>query len=140
MGAAHGRFLYWYKFYVLEIISNRINKGEHMFKYYQVDLKLLTPMLGTATEASIWKQHVLEKTKKEIAKLNKITTKITKASEKYGKTEISNEKEIAEIKGCIRATEEALGKKSELPDTLQELIEHADLLREEFETAIKAGQ
>jgi len=110
------------------------------FVYYSVRFKLLTEMLGTAAEASIWNQHILEKAKKEVAKLNKVTTKLTKAAERYVGTDISKEKEIEEIKGCIRATEEALGKKGDLPADVIDLIEYAKGLAEEFSAAVKAGE
>ena len=109
------------------------------FVYYEIKFKLLSAMLGTGSQASIWSQHVLEKAKKEIAKLNKTTKRITAASLKYGGTEITPDKEVEEIKGCIRATEEALGKKGDLPTTMEALLEYANELAEDFAAAIKAG-
>ena len=53
------------------------------FDYYRVNYKLRTPMLGTATETSIMKEHIIEKAKKEIAKANRLGNKISKAYDKY---------------------------------------------------------
>lgn len=114
--------------------------SEKNFVYYRVSFRLKTPMLGTATEASIWKQHILERAKKEIAKLNRVTKKLSAAAAKYAGTEITHEKEIEEIKSCIRATEEALGKKGDLPAEPLALVEYATQLAEEFGEAIKAGE
>lgn len=110
------------------------------FAYYRIEFKLLSCMLGTGTQASIWNQHVQEKAKKEIAKLNKTTKRLSAASLKYGGTEISADKEIEEIKGCIRATEEVLGKKGDLPVTMPDLLAYANELAVEFAESIKAGE
>jgi len=122
--------------------SNNIdNEGRFMkYAYYKVDYKLLTPMLGTCTEASIYKIHVLEKAKKLIAKSNRLAGRLTKVQAKYAGTEIPERKELADLQGIIRATQEALGKKELIPETMDELLAYAKELNLEYEEAVAAGE
>jgi|GEM_PF-4120433 len=77
------------------------------FEYYSVQFKLLTAMQGTATATDIYHEHVLQKNKKEIEKVNRLIKKMqaegkkkptNKEVDKYAGHEISKEKELEEIK------------------------------------------
>lgn len=104
------------------------------YDYWEILFKLIRPMFGTASEASIWDQHVLEKGKKEVQRMNKLLKKIGKFMD-----EITEQKEIEEIKGCIRAIEAVVGEAEPLPDDKQELLEYGAELSKTYETMIEAG-
>lgn len=102
-------------------MCNRLDmKGFDMFTYWKVDFRLISEMLGTATEASIYDKHILQKAKKEIQKANKLSGKITKAVQKYKGQEIPEQKEVEELKSVIRAYQGVVGKITELPDSVEE--------------------
>jgi len=109
------------------------------YDYYSVRFKLMTEMLGTCTSASIWQKHIIEKAKKEIAKANKLSGKITKALEKYRGEDISTEKNISELKGIIRSYQQMLGKRDELPESIDELLEYAQEIEADFTEMCKEG-
>ena len=114
--------------------------NEH-FDYYRLDFKLKTPMLGTATRTSIYYEHVLEKAKKEIAKANKLKkeiTKVTKSSENYVGSEISDSKQLSELQGVIRTYCQLVGRSLDVPDNLDELLSLATTLEVEYDEKLKA--
>lgn len=107
------------------------------FDYYEVFFKLRTPMLGTATDASIWKVHIIEKAKKEIKKANRLGTRINKTLDKYVKAEISEKKETQELQGIIKVFCELLGKPDDIATNITDLLLQAKELEEEFNEQIK---
>jgi hypothetical protein len=108
--------------------------------YFKLELKLQTDMLGTCCEASIYNEHVLQKAKKEIAKANKLTGKLEKSLQKYQGSEISFEKELLELKAVIRAYQAHVGRRDELPDDIDELLEYAKELEAEYAELVSAGE
>lgn len=108
------------------------------FKYYEIKFKLLTPMLGTATETSIYQEHVLEKAKKEIAKANKLGQRINKALDKYKGDDISKNKEVSELQSVMRVYLQLLGKPLEVPKDVEKLLELNQELEEEFNEQLKS--
>ena len=104
------------------------------FKYYRVEFKLATEMLGTIPGASIYHKHVITKAKKEIAKVNKLSGKIAKSLAKYQDVNFSEHKEIEEIKGCIRGFSQLTGKPVDIPSdiTIEDLLLLAEEAEEEY--------
>lgn len=115
-------------------------KDTPLWTYYKVDFLLVREFLGTLPEASIYEEHVIAKAKKEIKRANALKGRITKALEKYKGVEISDAKEIAEIKGIIMSYAELTGKpRTDLPNTKKELKVIWEEVEAEFEALIKAG-
>lgn len=110
------------------------------FVFKKVKYKFLTNILGTCTDAELYYEHVLKKAKKEIAKANKIQGKIAKSLGKYRGSEISDDKEISELKGILRTVQERIGRKDTLPDTLEDLLTLAKELNEEYEALVAKGE
>lgn len=109
-----------------------------MFNYYKVEFKLTAPMLGTATQTSIYYQHVITKAQKEIEKANKLGDKITKALAKFKGTEpIAPEKELAEMQAVLRTFCALVGKPLEVPNDITAILEMSKVLEEEFREKIK---
>lgn len=102
------------------------------YNYYELQIKLLRPMLGTCTATSIYAEHVLEKAKKEIKKVNSLLKKVAKSMEKYVGSDISEHKEIQELKGIMRTFQELTGEKEELPDSLKDILDMAKSLEERW--------
>lgn len=110
------------------------------FDYYRVEFKLVREMLGTLSEASIMHEHVTKVAMKAIKKANKEGAKITKAMEKYYGADISDEKQIAEIKGTINTFSELTGTIIEdLPDSMDELLAVAAELEKKYQEIVKRG-
>lgn len=109
------------------------------FVYYRVRFKLIRDMLGTCPKASIYNEHVLTKTKKEIEKANKLGAKVTKALAKYQGSELAVEKEVAELQGIVRSFQARLGRTDPLPDTIPELLELIVEVEKDFDEAVKEG-
>jgi len=108
--------------------------------YKKLSIHLLRPQLGTCPEASIYHEHILKKAQKEIKKANKLTAKLTKALQKYKDVEeIPFQKQIEELSGIIRAYQEIVGKKEDIPQALDELLEYAKELKEECDELLKGG-
>lgn len=110
-----------------------------MFDYYKLQFMLTNPMIGTATETSIYYEHVLEKAKKEIAKANKLGKMVTKALSKFQGPEITEDKTVKELKGVVAAFCQLVGKPLTLPDTVEELLALATELEEDFNAQLKTG-
>ncbi len=111
-----------------------------MFKYYNVSFKLLRPMLGTCTETSIYNEHILQKAKKEIKRANTLGKKVTKVLDKYQGENISERKEVAELQGVIRAYQALVGKADKLPESVEELLDYAKELEEEYNELVAKGE
>ncbi len=111
-----------------------------MFNYYEVKFMLQRPMLGTCTETSIYNEHVLQKAKKEIKAANRLGNKVTKALDKYKGDDISESKEVEELKGVIRTYQELLGKKDTLSNDPTELLEYAKEMEEEYNELVSQGE
>lgn len=110
------------------------------YSYYRVDFRLLTEMLGTCTTASIYSAHVLSQAKKKISEANRLAKKVSKSLDKYRGEQISERKEIADLKAVIRSYMQIIGEIIDLPDTIPELLELAEKLDADFEAAIEAGE
>lgn len=108
-----------------------------MFTYYRVDFKLITPMLGTATETSIYHTHVIEKAKKEIAKANKLGSKISKPLDKYKGSDITEDKHVKELQGVTRSFCQLMGKPLDVPNNIEDLLTLNVKLDEEFKEQLK---
>lgn len=119
-----------------------MNKTEQlplkMFNYYKVEFKLTAPMLGTATQTSIYYQHIITKAQKEIEKANKLGDKITKALAKFKGTEpITPEKELAEMQSVLRTFCALVGKSLTVPNNINDILEMSKVLEDEFRESIK---
>lgn len=110
------------------------------FIYYKLDLKLVSEQLGTATEASIYAEHILNKAKKQIAEANTLRKKVTKALEKYKGSAITEQKEVAELQAAIRRYHEVLGRVEDIPTNIIDILEYSRKLDEEFNDLVKAGE
>lgn len=111
------------------------------FVYVKLDVKLMVEQLGTATAASIYAVHVLKKAQKMIKKANKLSGKVSKAFQKYQGTDpISELKEVKELQGIIRSYQEALGKKDELPNDVEELLAYSKVCEEEYDALVAEGE
>ena len=108
-----------------------------MFDYYKVEFKLTSPMLATGTQASIYQKHILEKAKKQIAKANKLSTKVAKSLEKYLGSEISEKKELMELQSLVRSFCQLIGKQVDIPNDLEQLLALNVELEEEFAQKLK---
>jgi hypothetical protein len=117
-----------------------VRDGGPTFVYKKVKYKFLTEMLGTCTEVGIYKEHVLKKAQKEIAKANKLHGKIIKSLEKYRGTVITPEKELQELKAILRAYQERVGKMDPLPDSIDELLDYSKEVAKEYEEMIARGE
>lgn len=113
---------------------------EANFKYYNIQFKLLTPMLGTATETSIYHEHIIEKAKKQIARANKLGRTITKALDKYKGSVIPETKEISELQSVMRVYLQLLGKPLDVPNDTKELLDMNQELEEKFNEQLKAQE
>lgn len=111
-----------------------------MYNYYELSLKLLRPMLGTCTDASIYNEHVLQKAKKEIKRVNSLLKKVAKSAQKYVGSEITEAKEVEELKGILRTFQELTGDKEELPNTVDELLECAKDIEDRWNEMVKSGE
>lgn len=111
-----------------------------MWDYYKVNLKLIRDMLGTCPEASIYKAHIIEKSKKLIQKANSLNKKIVKSIDKYKGSDISEKKEIDEMKGILRSYMAVMGKVIELPDSIDDLLVVAKGIDEEFNELVASGE
>lgn len=107
-----------------------------IYSYYRLEFKLLREMLGACPEASMYEQHIIQKAKKSIAAANRQTKKL----EKFVGVEISDEKALKEIQGIIRAFEELVGSKEEMPTTKDGCLEYAQKLNEQFEDLVQKGE
>ena len=111
------------------------------FVYIKVQYKLTSEQLGTATAASIYAEHVLKTAQKQIKKANKLSGKVAKAYQKYkGSDPISELKEVKELQGIIRSYQEVLGKKDELPNEVEALLDYSKTCEEEFDALVAEGK
>jgi len=111
------------------------------FKYYKVTYKLLTEMLGTCSEASIWNVHVIKKAMKQIKKANQLTGKLNKIAEQFIGDEISPEKHIAELQGIINAFSELIGEHvKDMPNDVAKLLGLAEEIENKYREILKSGE
>ena len=103
------------------------------FKYFKLNLQLITEQLGTCTEASIHDAHVHKKAKKDIAIANRLATKMAKSMAKYKDVEFTDVKAVAELQGILRAYMERTGLKHDLPDDPAALLIKAEDIKAEWE-------
>ena len=101
------------------------------FSYYELQIKMIQPLLATTPCADIAQDHIFSKNKKLIKAANSATSKLSKKIEKYLGDEISENKEYQEMCGIIRNFENILSRKIELPPTLPELMQLNKELMEE---------
>jgi hypothetical protein len=109
------------------------------FKYFKLQLKLITEQLGTCTEASIYAKHVQEKAKKEILAANRLAGKLSKSLEKYKGVEFPDTKAVQELQAILRAYMGRTGVKHELPDNAEELVTVAAEIKAEWEDMMAEG-
>lgn len=110
------------------------------YSYYQVELKLITEMLGTNPSASIYDKHIMKKTKDLIKEANKLGKKAKKSLEKYVGAEIKENKEIEDLKSVLGRYQEAIGRNDELPNDHQALLDLATEYEEEFKKMTEEGK
>ncbi len=111
-----------------------------VWSYYRVRLKLTTPQLGTCTSSSIWRDHVLAKSKKLIAEANQLTKRMKKALEKYEGDAIRQDKEDAEVRALIRTYQEKMNRIEEVPAEREEMLRYAERLDVEYLAYIESGE
>lgn len=101
------------------------------FSYYGLNLRLRNPMLGTnPSSADVLHDHVIEKSRKQIAEANRGQKKVLKTLKKFVGTEISADKEIEELTGVIRGQQELLGVREEIPTEINAIIAYSEQLDE----------
>ena len=102
------------------------------FTYYQLQLKLTREQLGTATECSIYHEHVLVKNRKFIEQANKLSGKVTKALKKYKGDQIPEEKVLSELQAVLRAYSALQNTVFEMPKTVEGVIAKAKEIEASF--------
>lgn len=110
------------------------------YRYYKVDLMLFRVMLGTCPDASIYNEHILKKAKDMIKRANKQAAKLTKELKKYAGVDLPENKGIAELTGIIRTYQELMGRKDDIPTELEELLNYAKEIAEDYEDMVKKGE
>ena len=103
------------------------------FSYYELQLRLRQPMLGTNASCDIMAEHVINKSREQIALANRSTKKISKSLKKYVGPDIGQEKEIEELKGILRAQQELLNVKEEIPEQLEAIMAYSDDLQQRLD-------
>jgi len=93
-----------------------------IFDYYDLQLRLREPMLGTNASVDIMHEHVINKSREQIKLANAASKKISKSLKKYKGENISQQKEIEELKGILRAQQELLNVKEEIPNALDDIL------------------
>lgn len=111
--------------------------SNEIWNYYKLELKLKTPMMGPGSSIELFKAHVIEKAKKEIAKANKLGAKVAKSMEKFKGSEISEKKELLELQSLLRGYCQLLGKQVEIPETVEGVLELSQELSKELETVLE---
>lgn len=111
----------------LSIISytKKETKMNKVFSYFELSLRLRNEMLGTCASTNIYKEHIINKSREMIKLANKSQKKISKNLKKFVGVEISEEKEIEELKGILRAQQELICVKEDIPETIEEILEYA---------------
>lgn len=98
---------------------------KQVFDYYSLQLRLRQPCLGTNSSVDIMHEHVIKKSREQISLANASSKKISKSLKKYVGPNITEEKEIEELKGILRAQQELLNIKEEIPNTVNEIINYS---------------
>lgn len=97
----------------------------NVFEYYDLQIRLRQVMLGTNSSVDPMKEHCINKSRQQIELANRSTKKISKSLKKYVGPNISEEKELEELKGILRAQQELLNVKEPIPETLEEILVYA---------------
>ena len=111
-----------------------------LFLYYKCVVRFIRPCLGTCTDASIYDEHVINKAREQIKKANLQTKKISRSLDKFRGSEISENKEVLELQGIIRQYMQVIGKMTDIPDNVEELLSKAQELKEEFDDMCIEGE
>jgi hypothetical protein len=115
-------------------------KTGNIFIYKRLKYKFLSEVLGTCTEVELYNEHVLKKAQKEIKAANALHNKIIKSLDKYKGTKLTPEKEFEELKAVLRAYQERVGKRDELPDNLEDLLEYSKEVAKDYEEMLSRGE
>ena len=118
---------------VVEQLEKLIGDANAGYTYYKAAYKLISEMIATCPPPDIWNKFVVANAKKEMKKANSLSGKIAKSLQKYKGSEITEKKEIAELKGIIRNYQQMTENFDPLPDTVEELLEFAQKLQEDFD-------
>lgn len=119
------------------VLNKRIKE---VFIYKRVSYIFMSEVLGTCTEVELYNEHVLKKAQKEIKAANKLYDKIIKKLDTYKKTDISAEKELAELQAILRAYQERVGRREEIPNTIEELLEYAKEVSKDYDEMLAKGE
>jgi hypothetical protein len=123
-----------------EVTSTEVKVDGPMFVYKKVRYRFLTEVLATCTEVELYHEHILKKAQKDIALANKLRGKIVKSLEKYKGVEISEQKELDELKAVLRSYQERVGKRDPIPDNKADLLIYAKEVNEEYEALVAKGE
>jgi hypothetical protein len=126
-----------------------IYNKDSIWLYYKMSVLFFNEMIGACPEASVYEEHILQKTKKMIKEANRISKRVNKELQKYVGTEITPEKEIEELRGIIRASQELIGKRlkdifptqnvDEIKEPL-ELLEYAKEIESSVKELVEQGE
>lgn len=109
------------------------------YSYYQLDLKIIRSMLATCPDTDIYKEHIINKSRKLIDKANSTEGKLRKHLKKFLEVDFSEVKEVEELKGILRSYSSILGEKIDLPDDLKSLLEVSKKINERVTKEIESG-
>jgi len=133
-----------------ERVSKVITTAQDMFMYKKLDFLLFRDMLATTTgSVSIWTEHIIQKSRKEIKAANFMEKKIAKAHARYIGENISEMKELAEYKAIIRSLRQTVKEipeydeelaNREVPNDMDEVLAYGKELQEFIDAAIKRGE
>jgi len=108
------------------------------FSYYNLKLRFINPLLATCpASANIMAEHVHEKNRKMIEKANSNRGKILKSLKKYVGDSATPEKEKQELIGVIRAQQELLAVREEIPEEFAALIKYSEELEDRINDKIQ---
>lgn len=108
-----------------------------VFSYYELSIRLREPMLGTNASTDIMREHVINKSREMIKLANKSQKKIAKNLKKFVGVEISEQKEIEELKGILRAQQELICIKEEIPEDIVEILAYGKDLEARVDEYLK---
>ena len=133
-----------------ERVPKVITTAQDMFMYKKLDFLLFRDMLATTTgNVSIWTEHIIQKSRKEIKSANAMEKKIAKAHARYIGDNISEMKELAEYKAIIRSLRQTVKEvpdhdeelaSREVPNDMEEVLAYGRELQEFIDAAIKRGE
>lgn len=101
------------------------------FSYYGLNIRLRSNFLGTnPSSADVLKDHVIEKSRKQIAEANRGHKKVLKTLKKFVGDDITTQKELEELRGIIRGQQELLGVREDIPEDVKGIIAYSEELEE----------